>query len=80
MIMLGDDLMKDKVPLTKQLDKTHAPTLAVMKMPHKEVFKYGLIAPEGKIADDLYNVKRVLSKSQQLISHQVIWLLLDVIF
>lgn len=61
MIMLGDDLMKDKTPLTKQLindyDKTHAPILAVMKVPHKEVSKYGVIAPEGEIADDLYNVK-----------------------
>src|SRR5699024_11429274 len=60
-IMLGDDLMKDKVPLTKQLindyDKTHASTIAVMKVPHKEVSKYGVIAPDGKIADDLYNVK-----------------------
>lgn len=65
-IMLGDDLMKDKVPLTKQLineyDKTHAPTLAVMKVPHKEVSKYGVIAPDGKIANDLYNVKNFVEK------------------
>lgn len=65
-IMLGDDLMKDKVPLTKQLindyDKIHAPTLAVMKVPHKEVSKYGVIAPDGKIADDLYNVKSFVEK------------------
>ena len=65
-IMLGDDLMKGKVPLTKQLiadyDKTHAPTLAVMKVPHKEVSKYSVIAPEGKIADDLYNVKSFVKK------------------
>lgn len=65
-IMLGDDLMKDKVPLTKQLindyDKIHAPTLAVMKVPHKEVSKYVVIAPDGKIADDLYNVKSFVEK------------------
>ena len=65
-IMLGDDLMKDKVPLTKQLindyDKTHASTIAVMKVPHKEVSKYGVIAPDGKIADDLYNVKSFVEK------------------
>lgn len=65
-IMLGDDLMKGEVPLTKQLindyDKTHAPTLAVMKVPHKEVSKYGVIVPEGKIADDLYNVKSFVEK------------------
>ena len=65
-IMLGDDLMKDKVPLAKQLindyDKTHASTIAVMKVPHKEVSKYGVIAPDGKIADDLYNVKSFVEK------------------
>lgn len=65
-IMLGDDLMKDKVPLTKQLiddyDKTHASTLAVKKVPHEEVSKYGVIAPEGKIEEDLYNVKSFVEK------------------
>jgi len=65
-IMLGDDLMKDKVPLTKQLindyDKTHASTIAVMKVPYKEVSKYGVIALDGKIADDLYNVKSFVEK------------------
>ena len=65
-IMLGDDLMKDRVPLTKQLindyDKTHASTIAVMKVPHKEVSKYGVIAPDGNIAPDLYNVKNFVEK------------------
>lgn len=65
-IMLGDDLMKDKVPLTKQLindyDKTHASTIAVMKVPHKEVSKFGVIAPDGNIAPDLYNVKNFVEK------------------
>ena len=65
-VMLGDDLMRDKVPLTKQLiddyNQTHAPTLAVMKVPHEEVSKYGVISPEGKINDDLYNVKSFVEK------------------
>ena len=65
-VMLGDYLMRDKVPLTKQLiddyNQTHAPTLAVMKVPHEEVSKYGVIAPEGKINDDLYNVKSFVEK------------------
>ncbi|WP_279034455.1 UTP--glucose-1-phosphate uridylyltransferase GalU [Lactobacillus intestinalis] len=65
-VMLGDDLMRDEVPLTKQLindyNQTHAPTLAVMKVPHEEVSKYGVIAPEGKINDDLYNVKSFVEK------------------
>ena len=65
-VMLGDDLMRDEVPLTQQLindyNQTHAPTLAVMKVPHEEVSKYGVIAPEGKINDDLYNVKSFVEK------------------
>ncbi|MDB1703757.1 sugar phosphate nucleotidyltransferase, partial [Enterococcus casseliflavus] len=36
-VMLGDDLMEDQVPLTKQLidnyEKTHASTIAVMDVP-----------------------------------------------
>lgn len=65
-VMLGDDLMKDKVTLTKQLmndyDKTHASTIAVMQVPHKEVSKYGVIAPEGKVSENLYNVKKFVEK------------------
>lgn len=65
-VMLGDDLMKDKVTLTKQLmndyDKTHASTIAVMQVPHNEVSKYGVIAPEGKVNDNLYNVKKFVEK------------------
>ncbi|GAA3638993.1 UTP--glucose-1-phosphate uridylyltransferase GalU [Lactobacillus hamsteri] len=65
-VMLGDDLMDDKIPLTKQLmndyEKTHASTIAVMKVPHEEVSKYGVIAPEGKIDDKLYNVKKFVEK------------------
>ncbi len=65
-VMLGDDLMKDKVTLTKQLmndyDKTHASTIAVMQVPHKEVSKYGVIDPEGKVDKDLYNVKKFVEK------------------
>ena len=65
-VMLGDDLMKDKVTLTKQLmndyDKTHASTIAVMQVPHNEVSKYGVTAPEGKVNDNLYNVKKFVEK------------------
>lgn len=65
-VMLGDDLMEDKVPLSKQLineyEETHASQLAVMKVPHKEVDKYGVINPENKVKDDLYNVKNFVEK------------------
>ena len=56
-VMLGDDLMEDEVPLSKQLineyEETHASQLAVMKVPHNEVDKYGVINPENKVKDDL---------------------------
>ena len=65
-VMLGDDLMNDKVPLTKQLideyDKTHAYILAVNKVPHDEVSAYGVIDPEKEVSKDLYNVKKFVEK------------------
>ncbi|MCB4409355.1 UTP--glucose-1-phosphate uridylyltransferase GalU [Latilactobacillus sakei] len=65
-VMLGDDLMEDKIPLSKQLineyEETHASQLAVMKVPHNEVDKYGVINPENKVKDDLYNVKNFVEK------------------
>jgi len=65
-VMLGDDLMSDKVPLTKQLindyEKTHASTIAVMKVPHEDTDKYGIIKPSGKVGDNLYNVEAFVEK------------------
>ncbi|WP_311408696.1 UTP--glucose-1-phosphate uridylyltransferase, partial [Liquorilactobacillus uvarum] len=65
-VMLGDDLMRDKVPLTKQLidryDQTHASTLAVMNVPHDEVYKYGVIDPGSETSKGLYDVKKFVEK------------------
>lgn len=65
-VMLGDDLMDDKTPLTKQLidryNKTHASTIAVMKVPHEEVSKYGVIKPSGEIEPGLINVESFVEK------------------
>lgn len=65
-VMLGDDLMEDDIPLTKQLindyEKTHASTIAVMKVPHEETYKYGIIDPEAEVADGLYNVRSFVEK------------------
>lgn len=67
-VMLGDDLMDDKTPLTKQLidryDKTHASTIAVMKVPHEEVSKYGVIAPNDEIEPGLINVDSFVEKPE----------------
>lgn len=65
-VMLGDDIMEDKIPLTKQLindyDKTTASTLAVMKVPHEDTSKYGIIAPDEKVGPNLYGVDHFVEK------------------
>lgn len=65
-VMLGDDIMEDKIPLTKQLimdfEKTYASTIAVMKVPYEETSKYGIIAPEREIEKGLYNVLNFVEK------------------
>lgn len=65
-VMLGDDLMEDEVPLTKQLidryEETHASNIAVMKVPHEDTSKYGIIAPEAERKEGLYNVERFVEK------------------
>lgn len=65
-VMLGDDLMMDNVPLTKQLmdvyDQTSASALAVMEVPHEDTHKYGVIAPEGEMTEGIYNVSHFVEK------------------
>ncbi|MGO4937560.1 UTP--glucose-1-phosphate uridylyltransferase GalU [Fundicoccus sp. Sow4_H7] len=65
-VMLGDDIMEDDVPLTKQLidvyNQTHASNIAVMEVPHEETSKYGIIAPEREYADGIYNVLNFVEK------------------
>lgn len=65
-VMLGDDLMRDEVPLTKQLinryEETGESTLAVMEVDHSEVNKYGVIDPAAKVEEGLYRVKKFVEK------------------
>lgn len=65
-VMLGDDIMEDEVPLTKQLintyDATKASALAVMEIPHEDTDKYGVIAPNEEISDGLYDVSHFVEK------------------
>lgn len=67
-VMLGDDIMVDKIPLTKQLindyEKTKASTLAVMPIKHEDTSKYGVIDPNGEVAKGLYDVKSFVEKPQ----------------
>lgn len=65
-VMLGDDLMSDEVPLTKQLindyEKEESSVLAVMEVPKSEVDKYGVIDPTKEISDGLYQVSGFVEK------------------
>lgn len=67
-VMLGDDLMEDQVPLSRQLmddyEKTHASTIAVMDVPHEDTSKYGIINPERQVEDGLYNVNNFVEKPE----------------
>lgn len=65
-VLLGDDIMEDDVPLTKQLidryEETRASNIAVMEVPHEETYKYGIIDPEREISKGLYNVRNFVEK------------------
>ena len=65
-VMLGDDIMRDEVPLTKQLidayEQNHASNIAVMRMPMEEISKYGVIDIESQLEEGLYNVKKFVEK------------------
>ncbi|MDM8212885.1 UTP--glucose-1-phosphate uridylyltransferase GalU [Enterococcus hirae] len=67
-VMLGDDIMTDKVPLAKQLindyDKTHSSILSVMEVAKKDTYKYGIIDPMGEVSTGLYNVKSFVEKPE----------------
>lgn len=66
LVMLGDDLMEDKVPLSKQLmddyQRTHASAIAVMEVAEEDTSKYGIINPGNQVVDGLYNVKNFVEK------------------
>ncbi|MHA8110743.1 UTP--glucose-1-phosphate uridylyltransferase GalU [Lactobacillaceae bacterium Melli_B4] len=65
-IMLGDDITKAEEPLTKQLidcyEATGESTLAVMRVPHEDTAKYGVIAPTKEIKPGLFDVDSFVEK------------------
>ena len=67
-VMLGDDIVKAEIPLTRQLiegyEKTHASNIAVMEIPMEDTNKYGIIEPESKVGEDLYNVRHFVEKPE----------------
>lgn len=66
-VMLGDDLMKDDIPLTQQLmmdyEETQASAVAVMRVPENETSKYGIIDPKTDSEKGRCRVKRVCRKT-----------------
>lgn len=66
-VMLGDDLMVDDIPLTKQLindyEKTDSSVVAVMEVPKEETNKYGVIDPAGE-DNGLYKVQGFVEKPE----------------
>ncbi|EQC58775.1 UTP--glucose-1-phosphate uridylyltransferase [Limosilactobacillus fermentum MTCC 8711] len=70
-VMLGDDLNNingDAEPLTKELinsyEETGASTLAVMRVPHEDTAKYGVINPSKEVMPALYNVTSFVEKPE----------------
>lgn len=68
-VMLGDDLNNinnNGAPLTRELiDSFHdtgASTLAVMRVPHEDTAKYGVINPSKEVKPGLYNVTSFVEK------------------
>ena len=68
-VMLGDDLNNinnNGTPLTKELidsyHETGASTLAVMRVPHEDTSKYGVINPSKEVNPGLFNVTSFVEK------------------
>ncbi|MDR0899608.1 MAG: UTP--glucose-1-phosphate uridylyltransferase GalU, partial [Lactobacillaceae bacterium] len=65
-VMLGDDLMTDTTPLTKQLidryEQTGESQVAVMPVEHSQVSEYGVIDPSEQTSEGLYKVKGFVEK------------------
>lgn len=68
-VMLGDDLNNinnNGNALTKELidsyHETGASTLAVMRVPHEDTAKYGVINPSAEVEKGLYNVTSFVEK------------------
>lgn len=67
-VMLGDDIMVDEVPLTKQLmnnyDERKASTIAVIPAPHEDTSKYGVIEPIEEVSQGIYSVNSFVEKPE----------------
>lgn len=59
-VLLGDDIVKSKVPALKQIiaiaEETHSSVLGIQQVAQNKVSKYGIVDPL-EFADNIYRVK-----------------------
>jgi UTP--glucose-1-phosphate uridylyltransferase len=64
-VLLGDDILQDKVPCTLQLkkvfEKTHSSVVAVQETPKEKISSYGIIKGQ-KINDSLHLLEDIIEK------------------
>ncbi|MBF0779611.1 MULTISPECIES: UTP--glucose-1-phosphate uridylyltransferase GalU [unclassified Granulicatella] len=65
-VLLGDDIMSDTTPLSKQLIdsyyKTNTSQIAVMEVEPSQTSSYGIIDVDSQLEEGLYNVKKFVEK------------------
>jgi UTP--glucose-1-phosphate uridylyltransferase len=64
-VFLGDDIIVSRVPCMRQLldlfERQRGPVLAVMRVPHEEIGRYGVIAARG-LGANVYEVLDLVEK------------------
>ncbi len=70
-VLLGDDIIKSKVPAIKQLIdvalETSSTVIGIQEVPHSEVHKYGIVDPRDNWGD-VWEVKDLVEKPSALIA------------
>ncbi|MRX73676.1 UTP--glucose-1-phosphate uridylyltransferase GalU [Bacillus lacus] len=65
-VLLGDDIVKSKVPCTKQLidafNKHERSVVGVQEVPQEDVSKYGIIDPKEELTEKLVSVNSFVEK------------------
>lgn len=65
-VMLGDDIVRAKVPCLKQLidiyEEYKRPVVAIKQVEEDQVSKYGIIEPDVSLSEKLYSIKSIVEK------------------
>ncbi len=66
MVLLGDDLIINDIPASRQMMEAYwkydSPVLAVEKVPHSEVSRYGIISPGEELEPGVFRVEDMVEK------------------